>query len=48
VAAEGGEVLKFIGNAMLAIFPIGEDPAATCAKGLRSRVARRGRACRGE
>jgi adenylate cyclase len=34
VAAEGGEVLKFIGDAMLAIFPIGEDAAATCARAL--------------
>jgi len=29
VAAQGGEVLKFIGDAMLAIFPIGEDGADT-------------------
>jgi adenylate cyclase len=34
VTAEGGEVLKFIGDAMLAIFPIGEDVAATCARAL--------------
>ena len=34
VAAEGGEVLKFIGDAMLAIFPIGEDAGATCARAL--------------
>jgi adenylate cyclase len=30
VATSGGEVLKFIGDAMLAIFPIGEDAAAIC------------------
>ncbi len=30
VASEGGEVLKFIGDAMLAIFPIGDDAADTC------------------
>jgi adenylate cyclase len=30
VASEGGEVLKFIGDAMLAIFPIGDDTAKTC------------------
>src|SRR5260370_38694725 len=30
VASEGGEVLKFIGDAMLAIFPIGDDAANTC------------------
>src|SRR5437016_2040986 len=30
VASEGGEILKFIGDAMLAIFPIGDDTAKTC------------------
>lgn len=30
VAEQGGEILKFIGDAMLAIFPIGADAAATC------------------
>src|SRR5206468_4535172 len=30
VAGQGGEVLKFIGDAMLAIFPIGNHPQATC------------------
>jgi adenylate cyclase len=34
VAAQGGEVLKFIGDALLAIFPIGSDPAATCRAAL--------------
>src|SRR5260370_143887 len=34
VAAEGGEILKFIGDAMLAIFPIGADAAATCRAAL--------------
>lgn len=34
VAAAGGEVLKFIGDAMLAIFPIGEDAAAVCRTAL--------------
>src|SRR5207245_10659404 len=32
VASEGGEVLKFIGDAMLAIFPIGDDAAKDAAK----------------
>jgi adenylate cyclase len=27
VASQGGEILKFIGDAMLAIFPIGQDTA---------------------
>jgi adenylate cyclase len=34
VLSHGGEVLKFIGDAMLAIFPIGEDGAAVCARAL--------------
>ena len=34
VASGGGEVLKFIGDALLAIFPIGADPAATCGAAL--------------
>jgi adenylate cyclase len=34
VAAQGGEILKFIGDAMLAIFPIRADAAATCAAAL--------------
>jgi len=34
VAGEGGEVLKFIGDAMLAIFPIGADRTATCRAAL--------------
>ena len=34
VASHGGEVLKFIGDAMLAIFPIEADANATCARAL--------------
>jgi len=35
VASQGGEILKFIGDAMLAIFPIGEDDAEkTCRAAL--------------
>jgi adenylate cyclase len=34
VAAQGGEILKFIGDAMLAIFPIGADAVQTCAAAL--------------
>jgi adenylate cyclase len=34
VAAQGGEILKFIGDAMLAIFPIGTDTATTCGAAL--------------
>jgi adenylate cyclase len=32
VASQGGEILKFIGDAMLAIFPIGQDTANDTAK----------------
>jgi adenylate cyclase len=34
VMEQGGEVLKFIGDAMLAIFPIGHDSTATCRAAL--------------
>ncbi len=34
VLERGGEVLRFIGDAALAIFPVGEDPGAACAKAL--------------
>src|SRR5205809_1270868 len=34
VAAHGGEVLKFIGDALLAIFPIANDPKAACGAAL--------------
>jgi adenylate cyclase len=36
VAAQGGEILKFIGDAMLAIFPIGDDAVQTCEAALRA------------
>jgi adenylate cyclase len=39
VAKEGGEILKFIGDAMLAIFPIGED--VCCRLACRRRCAGR-------
>ena len=39
VASEGGEVLKFIGDAMLAIFPIGDDTAKTCSKTCQAALA---------
>ena len=46
VHAFGGEVLKFIGDGILAIFPIGEQPAsAACDAALRAvRAARAGMA----
>src|SRR5262249_25603396 len=34
VTAHGGEVLKFIGDALLAIFPIERDPRRACAAAL--------------
>jgi len=36
VAEAGGEILKFIGDAMLATFPIGADAAQTCAAALNA------------
>jgi adenylate cyclase len=38
VAAHGGEVLKFIGDAVLAIFPLGEDPRGACRHALEAAV----------
>ena len=34
VESNGGEVLKFIGDAMLAIFPVVDDPATACHQAL--------------
>jgi adenylate cyclase len=34
VSDNGGEVLKFIGDAVLAIFPLGDDPRAACRRAL--------------
>lgn len=34
VASEGGEILKFIGDAMLAIFPINTQPGDACRRAL--------------
>lgn len=39
VAAHGGEVLKFIGDAVLAIFPVGDDPRAACQSALAAAEA---------
>jgi adenylate cyclase len=36
VAEHGGEVLKFIGDAVLAIFPIGDDARAACRHALEA------------
>src|SRR5947208_833737 len=41
VHAFGGEVLKFIGDGMLAIFPVSNAPAAACEAALRALVAAR-------
>ena len=34
VVEQGGDVLRFIGDAALAIFPVGERPAEACARAL--------------
>lgn len=34
IVEHGGEVLKFIGDAILAIFPVGEDPGEACRRAL--------------
>jgi class 3 adenylate cyclase len=41
VQAFGGEVLKFIGDGVLAIFPVTGAPAETCAAALRAVIAAR-------
>ena len=41
VHAFGGEVLKFIGDGVLAIFPVAEAPAEACEAALRAVVAAR-------
>jgi len=41
VHAFGGEVLKFIGDGVLAIFPVTETPAAACDAALRAITAAR-------
>ncbi|GAB4376300.1 MAG: adenylate/guanylate cyclase domain-containing protein [Kiloniellaceae bacterium] len=42
IRGEGGDVLKFIGDGILAIFPVAGDPAPACRAALRAeRAARR-------
>jgi adenylate cyclase len=41
IEAEGGEVLKFIGDGLLAIFPVAADPARACAAALAAVTAAR-------
>lgn len=36
IAAHGGEILKFIGDAVLAVFPLGADPQRACASAIDS------------
>lgn len=36
IEANGGEVLKFVGDAILAIFRVSDDPARNCAAALRA------------
>ncbi|MFL5322063.1 MAG: adenylate/guanylate cyclase domain-containing protein [Myxococcaceae bacterium] len=39
VTARGGEILKFIGDAMLAVFPVTDDPAAACRNAVEAASA---------
>jgi adenylate cyclase len=39
ISANGGEVLKFIGDAVLAIFPVGKDPRDACRRALAAAEA---------
>jgi len=41
ILEHGGEVLKFMGDGLLAIFPIGEGPAPVCAQALAAALAAR-------
>jgi adenylate cyclase len=34
IEAEGGDILKFMGDGLLAVFPIEDDPADSCARAL--------------
>ena len=36
IEANGGEILKFIGDAVLAVFPLGEDPTDAAIRALRA------------
>ena len=44
IEAQGGEVLKFIGDGLLGIFPVADDPAAACRAALAAAGRRQGRA----
>jgi adenylate cyclase len=39
IAAHGGEILKFIGDAVLAVFPVGTDPTEACRAALSAATA---------
>lgn len=39
IQATGGEVLKYVGDGLLAIFPIAGDPAAVCRAALAAALA---------
>ena len=41
IEGQGGEVLKFMGDGLLAIFPVAADPAAACAAALAATEAAR-------
>jgi adenylate cyclase len=39
LSAAGGEILKFVGDAILAIFPLGDDAAGACHRALEASAA---------
>ena len=42
IEGQGGEILKFMGDGLLAIFPVAADPAPACAAALAAAEAARG------
>jgi adenylate cyclase len=36
IEAEGGDILKFMGDGLLAVFPLDDDPKASCARALNA------------
>ncbi|GAB2178211.1 adenylate/guanylate cyclase domain-containing protein [Dongia sp. agr-C8] len=39
IEAQGGDILKFMGDGLLAVFPLDDDPSASCARALAAAQA---------